>query len=124
MNQASSLCSKKPVGWDRVGGVWLLMGVQEGVGRGVPGDRPPRSLLLLPLNETGDNKFVFPGVMVYIFHVSFSLRFEELPKLVFMGRQRRFGIPSQFLNHTDSSDFRATGVGVYYFCISLTAVPG
>lgn len=50
------------------------------------------------------------------FHASFSLHFEELPKLVFMGRERRFGIPSQFLNHTDTSDFRSIGVQFYYFC--------
>lgn len=28
----------------------------------------------------------------------------------------RFGIPSQFLNHTDTSDFRGIGVEFYSFC--------
>ena len=44
--------------------------------------------------------------------------------MVFMGRERRFGIPSQFLNHTDTSDFRSIGVQFYYFCVSLTTLAG
>lgn len=63
------------------------------------------SLLLLTFNEIGNNKFVFPGVMVYIslLRSHFPLkRFQHF----FMGRETRVGIPSQFLNHTDTSDFR------------------
>lgn len=87
--------------------------------RGVFGYGLHLSLLLLTFNEIGNNKFVFPGVMVQIamLHSHFTLK--SFQQKNFMGRGRRFGTPSQFLNHTDISDFRALGVGFYclfFFC--------
>lgn len=58
-------------------------------GRGVQLQLHP-SLLLLTFNEIGNNKFVFPGVMVYIsmlpFH--FTLKSFQKKKFFFMGRER------------------------------------
>lgn len=73
--------------------------------KGVFNYRLHLSLLLLTFNEIGNNKFVFPGVMVYISMLDSHFPLKRFQHL-FMGRERRVGIPSQFLNHTDTSDFR------------------
>lgn len=55
-------------------------------------------LLLLTLNEIGNNKFVFPGVMVYISMLHFHLILKSFQFcFVFSWRGKRgFGILSQF----------------------------
>lgn len=83
------------------------------------------SLLLRPVKETGNNKSVFPGVMAYIpmFHFHFTLKsFQK--KIFFYGRERGFGILSQFFNHPDTFDFRGIGVGFYCCFVALTTVAG
>lgn len=82
------------------------------------------SLLLLTFNETGNNKSVFPGVMVYIsvLHFHFTLKSFPPPKKknFFYGKGKgEFGILSQFLNHTDTFDFRGIRVGFYCFFVAL-----
>lgn len=65
------------------------------------------SLLLLTFNETGNNKFVFPGVMVYISMLHFHFTLKSFHFFFFYGKGKGgFGILSQFLNHTDTFDFR------------------
>lgn len=58
------------------------------------------------------------------FRAPFALRFEGVPTFFFMGRDGRVGIPSQFLNRADTSDFRGIRAGFYYFLVSLTTRAG
>lgn len=52
----------------------------------------------------------------YIFLCFILASLWRASKKNFMGRERKFGIPSQFLNHTDTCDFRGIWVGFYRFC--------
>lgn len=78
------------------------------------------SSLLLTFNEIGNNKFVFPGVTVYIsiLHFHFALMNFQFFFFFFMERERGFfGISSQFLNRTATSEFRSVQVGFYCFVL-------
>lgn len=87
-------------------GVSFLDGVTDVQGEGVRFQLhlPP---LPLPCNAIGSKKSIFPGVMVYssVFYSHFTLKgFQKI--IFFMGREGRFGIAFQLLNHSHTSDFR------------------
>lgn len=64
--------------------------------RGVFNYRLHLSLLLLTFNEIGNNKFVFPGVMVYIAMLHSHFHFEELPKFFLWGGKGGLGFLPSF----------------------------